>query len=81
MEKLKIDAEPGLQLEKRWELIPEANLVALPELWLQFSIALNDNEILILGGHGYREPNVQLYDTRTDSCSSVAANGAFAFYK
>ena len=60
-------------------MIPEANLTALPALCGHLSAALNDFEIVILGGHQYDEPNVQLYDSRTDSCSSVVVDGTFNF--
>lgn len=80
VEKLSIDADPNLQVLKKWELIPYRNLVDLPQLQSQFSIALNNDEILIFGGFWYREQKVQLFDTRTDSCSSVAVHGAFMFY-
>ena len=42
-------------------------------------MALSDFEIVILGGLQYDEPNVQLFDSRTDSCSSVVVDGAFNF--
>ena len=32
VEKLSIDADPNLQVSKQWEMIPEANLRALPAL-------------------------------------------------
>ena len=77
VEKLSIDADPFYQDLIGWELIPDANLVALPKLYGHLSVALNTFEILILGGYSYCEPNVHLYDTRTDKCSSIAVNGAF----
>ena len=45
-----------------------------------FSVPLNNEEILILGGIEYSEPKVQIYDTKTDLLSSVAITGAFEFF-
>ena len=39
------------------------------------TVALNGEEILILGGIRYIEKKVHIYDTRTDECSSVAVDG------
>ena len=47
-------------------------------MFMHFSIPLNANEIIILGGHLNEKP-VHLYDGRTDSCKSVNAHGAFTF--
>ena len=82
MEKLAIDAESTDQVSTiQWQLIPYQNLVSLPSLDRPFSIGLNSEEILILGGANYEEHKVHLYDTRTDSCSSVAIKeGAFKFW-
>ena len=52
VEKLSIDADPNLQISKQWEVIPKANLTALPKLYKHLCVALNDFEIIILGGGG-----------------------------
>ena len=74
VEKLKIDADPNIQKKNRWELIPKANLVALPKLYEIFTIALNADEILIFKRKDKKE--VYLFDTRTDTCSAVTTEGA-----
>ena len=58
VEKLSIAADPNLQVSKQWEMIPEANLRALPALYRLMSIPLNENEIVILGGSVNHELNV-----------------------
>ena len=63
VEKLPIADDPNIQAQKQWEVIPD--LTALPDLFKRFSIPLNANEIVILGGY---EEKVFLYDCRTDSC-------------
>ena len=68
VEKLSIDADPNLQVSKQWEVIPAENLEALPNLSRHISAALNDFEIIILGGNGWSEQYFQLYDTRMDTC-------------
>lgn len=45
----------------------------------QFSIPINDSEILILGGLEDPEPKVWLYNVGTDTVSSVDIQGAFNF--
>ena len=80
VEKLSIDSDPNIQVSKRWELIPDASLTALPALYAHMSVPLNDSEIVILGGYGQSKGNVLLYDTITDSCSSIQVQGAFEFY-
>lgn len=52
VEKLSIEADPNLQVSKGWEQIAEANLTALPGLSMHMSVALNDFEIVMLGGYG-----------------------------
>ena len=53
VERLAIEADPNLQGQKKWTLIPSKNLTALPKkLSSHFSVALNADEILIFGGHG-----------------------------
>ena len=68
VEKLSIDADPNLQVSKQWEVIPATKVNALPALCSPLSVALNSNEIIIIGGYEYNKPYVQLYDIRTDSC-------------
>ena len=75
VEKLKIDADPNIQKKNQWELIPKANLVALPKLYEIFTIALNADEILILKRYNFKN-EVYLFDTRTDTCSAVTTEGA-----
>ena len=68
-------------MTKKWELIPDRpNLAELPRLSQTFAVALNDYEILICGGKEYTQPNVQIYDTRSDSCTSVPVSGALELY-
>ena len=59
VEKLAIDDADHTdgQASRRWELIPLGNLVYLPKLALQFSVPLNNREILILGV-GYEDKKV-----------------------
>ena len=47
-----------------------------------FSVALNKEEIVILGGdkddiHKKHKNKVFIFDTRTDKCSSIVISGAF----
>ena len=79
MEKLAIAANPNVQVEMRWELIPGTNLSALPAIFMHLSAPLNENEILIFGGYSYRESKVHIYDTSTDSVTSVAVKGNWHF--
>ena len=79
VEKLPIE-DDNLQYSKQWQPIRKRNLVALPRLYSQISIALNSDEILIFGGAHYNKQKVQLFDTRSDTCTSVAVQGAFQQY-
>ena len=56
---------------KRWKLIPETNLSALPGLCNYLSIPINSHEIIILGGSDYNANNIQLFDTQTDTVTSI----------
>ena len=80
VEKLAIHADKNHKNSQAWELIPHENLVNLPKLSVPFSVSLNNEEIVILGGRPYSEQKVHIYDTRTDQCSSVAVTGSFFFY-
>ena len=79
MEKLSIAANPNVQVEMRWELIRGTNLTVLPAIFSHLSAPLNENEILIFGGRNYHESKVHIYDTRTDSVTSVAVEGNWSF--
>ena len=80
VEKLSINPNSSQQALNHWERIPNLNLVDLPVLREHFSVPLNNQEILILGGYEFSERKVHVYDTRTDQCSSIAVTGAFKFY-
>lgn len=80
IEKLEITEDPNLQINKQWELISESNFVHLPKLVMHFTIALNNEEILIFGGLNYEENKVHIFDTKTDKCKSIAVSGKFIFY-
>ena len=67
---------PNQQFTKKWEKISSSSLLDLPKLSNHFTVSLNKEEILIFGGHGQTEPEVQIYDTITDSCSSVAVTSS-----
>ena len=80
VEKLAIHVNFNQQNLIKWQLIPEQSLANLPRLRSLFSIPLNNDDILITGGKGQSEQRVQIYDTRTDRCQSVAVTGAFKFF-
>ena len=75
VEKLAIHADPDQQIKESWQLIPSQNLVKLPNLYEHFSVALNSDEILLLGGSYYKFKKAQIYDTRTDESSQVDLYG------
>ena len=70
VEKIAIDLDNILQISKEWELILTKDRCNLPRLQSHFSIALNNEQILIFGGYEYSEPKVHIFDTQTDECSS-----------
>ena len=80
VEKLSIHANPNLQVQKQWELIPETNLITLPALSYHLSIPSNSNQIIIFGGRDNDDANVYLYHARTDSCQSFKVHGAFNLF-
>ena len=43
-------------------------------------MALNDDEILILGGHGSTKESVYIFDTRTNLATTEAVSAPFQFY-